>query len=200
MASVRRRPASVLLLASLLSAATFLAVPAAATGKTGQVAVFWGRNKNEGSLREACDTGTYTIAIISFLDVFGHGKYHLDLSGHDVSAVGADIKHCQSKGILVFLSIGGFGTQYSLPSPQSADDVANYIWNAYMLGTAKGVYRPFGDAFVDGVDFFIQNGAPDNYDELARRLWSYNKGYRARTPGAGARHGAFHTHIRQVLR
>ncbi|VAI04614.1 unnamed protein product [Triticum turgidum subsp. durum] len=123
MALVCSRPASLLLIAALLSAATFLAVPAAATGKTGQVAVFWGRNKNEGSLREACDTGTYTIAIISFLDVFGRGNYHLDLSGHDVSAVGADIKHCQSK-----------------------------------------------------------NGAPANYDELAKRLWNFNKDFRGRTP------------------
>ncbi|VAI04613.1 unnamed protein product [Triticum turgidum subsp. durum] len=182
MALVCSRPASLLLIAALLSAATFLAVPAAATGKTGQVAVFWGRNKNEGSLREACDTGTYTIAIISFLDVFGRGNYHLDLSGHDVSAVGADIKHCQSKNILVFLSIGGFGNQYSLPTAQSAADVANYLWNAYMLGTRKGVYRPFGDAFVDGIDFFIENGAPANYDELAKRLWNFNKDFRGRTP------------------
>ncbi|KAM3312484.1 hypothetical protein ACQJBY_032411 [Aegilops geniculata] len=182
MALVRGRPASLLLLAALLCAATFLAVPAAATGKTGQVAVFWGRNKNEGSLREACDTGTYTIAIISFLDVFGRGNYHLDLSGHDVSAVGADIKHCQSKNILVFLSIGGFGNQYSLPTAQSAADVADYLWNAYMLGTRKGVYRPFGDAFVDGIDFFIENGAPANYDELAKLLWNFNKDFRGRTP------------------
>lgn len=183
MAIASCKPASVmLLLGALLFAATFLAVPAAATGKTGQVAVFWGRNKDEGSLREACDTGTYTIAVISFLDVFGHGNYHLDLSGHDVSTVGADIKYCQSKSILVFLSIGGFGNQYSLPSPQAAADFANYLWNAYMLGAAKGVHRPFGDAFVDGIDFFIQNGAPDNYDELARRLIEFNKAYRARTP------------------
>lgn len=183
MALSRRRSVCILfLLAALLFAVTFLAVPAAATGKTGQVAVFWGRNKDEGSLREACDTGRYTIAIISFLDVFGHGNYHLDLSGHDVSAVGADIKHCQSKSILVFLSIGGFGNQYSLPSPKSAADFANYLWNAYMLGTAKGVYRPFGDAFVDGVDFFIQNGPPDNYDELAKQLVIFNKAFRARVP------------------
>jgi chitinase len=183
MALARRGQASVLLLlAALLFAATFLAVPAAATGKTGQVAVLWGRNKDEGSLREACDTGTYTIVVISFLDVFGRGNYHLDLSGHDISTVGADIKYCQSKAILVFLSIGGFGNQYSLPTPQSAADFANYLWNAYMLGTDKGVHRPFGDAYVDGIDFFIQNGAPDNYDELAKRLIVFNKAYRARTP------------------
>nr|AET86622.2 class III endochitinase [Dactylis glomerata] len=179
MALAHSRSASLLF---LLAVTTFLAGPAAATGKTGQVAVFWGRNKNEGSLREACDSGTYTIAIISFLDGFGHGNHHLDLSGHDISRVGADIKHCQSKSILVFLSTGGFGGKYFMPSPRAVEAVADYLWNAFMLGTRKGVYRPFGDAYVDGIDFFVENGSPDNYDELARRLWNYNKGFRARTP------------------
>ncbi|KAM3299445.1 hypothetical protein ACQJBY_040770 [Aegilops geniculata] len=183
MALTRRRPASLLLL--LLAAALLAGRPAAATGKTGNVVVFWGRNKGEGSLREACDTSTYTIAVISFLDVFGRGKYHLDLSGHDVSAVGADIKYCHSKKFLVFLSIGGFGGQYSLPTAQSAADVADYLWNAYMLGAREGVHRPFGDAYVDGIDFFLDGGGrpgPDPYDELARRLWDYNRPFRGRVP------------------
>ncbi|KAF6985807.1 hypothetical protein CFC21_003622 [Triticum aestivum] len=188
MALARRRPATLpVFLSAFLYAAAFLAGPAAAMGKTGNVFVFWGRNKDEGSLRETCDTGryTYTTVIVSFLDVFGHGRYHLDLSGHDVSAVGADIKQCQSNGMSIFLSIGGFGGQYSLPRRRSAADVADYLWNAYMLGTRAGVHRPFGDAYVDGINFFIDGAAgarPENYDELARRLWDYNKGYRARTP------------------
>ncbi|TVT97775.1 hypothetical protein EJB05_56959, partial [Eragrostis curvula] len=70
-------------------------------GKTGQLTVFWGRNKTEGSLRETCDTGLYTTVIISFFSVFGHGKYNLDISGHPLAGMGADIKHCQSKHILV---------------------------------------------------------------------------------------------------
>ncbi|KAL6880099.1 hypothetical protein ACP4OV_011664 [Aristida adscensionis] len=172
--------ASLLALAAVLLLAA--AGPAAATGKTGQVTVFWGRNKDEGSLREACDSGTYTMVIISFLSVFGHGKYSLDLSGHPIAGVGDDIKHCQSKSILVFLSIGGFGNQYSLPTPQAATDVADYLWNAFLLGNRSGVVRPFGDAFVDGVDLFIETGSPAHYDVLARRLWSYNKDYRGRTP------------------
>ncbi|TVU23331.1 hypothetical protein EJB05_25688, partial [Eragrostis curvula] len=69
--------------------------------KTGQLTVFWGRNKTEGSLKEACDTGLYTTVIISYLSAFGHGKYNLDIAGHDASAVGADVKHCQSKHILL---------------------------------------------------------------------------------------------------
>ncbi|XP_062190184.1 xylanase inhibitor protein 1-like [Phragmites australis] len=182
MALASRRPASLLALAALLSVVGLLAGPAAATGKTGQVTVFWGRNKAEGSLREACDSGTYTIVIISFLNVYGRGKYSLDLSGHPVAGIGDDIKHCQSKNMLVFLSIGGFGNRYSLPTSKSAADVADYLWNAYLAGSRWGVFRPFGDAAVDGIDFFIDQGSPDHYDELARRLWSYNKGYRARTP------------------
>ncbi|KAL6647273.1 hypothetical protein ACP70R_014710 [Stipagrostis hirtigluma subsp. patula] len=181
MALASGRAASLLALVALVSVAGF-ADPATAMGKSGQVTVFWGRNKAEGTLREACDTGRYTIVIISFLNVFGHGKYSLDLSGHPIAGVGNDIKHCQSKNILVFLSIGGFGKQYSLPSSKSATSFADYLWNAYFLGNATGVHRPFGDAYVDGLDFFIDQGSPDHYDDLARRLWDYNKGYRARTP------------------
>ncbi|WVZ49013.1 hypothetical protein U9M48_000395 [Paspalum notatum var. saurae] len=44
-----------------------------------------------------------------FYSVFGHGRYGLDLSGHPLAvSVGTGIQHCQqSKGIPVFLSIGG---------------------------------------------------------------------------------------------
>ncbi|CAN6381060.1 unnamed protein product [Urochloa humidicola] len=153
----------------------------AATAKpTGQVMVFWGRNANEGTLREACDTGLYTTVIISFYSVFGHGRYWGDLSGHRLNIIGADIKHCQSKNILILLSIGGNATNsdYSLPTAQSAADVADNFWNAHLGGRRKGVYRPFGDAAVDGIDFYIdRGGAGDRYDELARRLDAYNRFY-----------------------
>ncbi|KAG8090339.1 hypothetical protein GUJ93_ZPchr0011g27839 [Zizania palustris] len=133
--------------------------------------VFWGRNKEEGSLREACDTGVYTTVIISFFSVFGHGKYWPDLSGHDVAAVGADIKHCQqAKNVTVLLSIGGDGDKYSLPTAKSAKDVAGYLWDAYLGGGRKGVFRPFGEAVVDGIDLYIDHGGSANYDKLATHL------------------------------
>jgi chitinase len=180
LSSHRRLAASLVFAAALVF---LLAGPAAATGKTGQVTVFWGRNKAEGSLREACDAGTYTLVVISFLNVFGHGKASLDLSGHPIGPIGDDVKYCQSKSVMVFLSIGGLGTQYSLPSAQAATDLADYLWFAFLAGHRKGVHRPFGDAAeLDGIDLFIDNGAPDHYDVLARRLWSYNKDFRGRTP------------------
>ncbi|XP_062182827.1 xylanase inhibitor protein 2-like [Phragmites australis] len=169
----RRRPCCLLALLLL----SLLTVGLAAAGP-GDIAVFWGRNKDEGTLHEACDTGAYTTVIISFLSVFGHGRYQIDLSGHPLNGVGDDIKHCQSKGILVLLSIGGQGGEYSLPSSQSATDLAEYLWNAYLAGSREGVARPFGDAAVNGVDFFIDQGSTEHYDELARRLYSYNKYYR----------------------
>ncbi|CAL4994034.1 unnamed protein product [Urochloa decumbens] len=180
----RRRPSHLLplllpLAIALLSAS--LCTPATAK-PTGQVTVFWGRNANEGTLREACDTGLYSTVIISFYSVFGHGRYWGDLSGHPLSTVGADIKHCQSKHILVLLSIGGNATSsdYSLPSSASAAAVADNLWNAHLGGRRKGVYRPFGDAAVDGIDFYIDRGSPDHYDELARHLDGYNRFYRGR--------------------
>ncbi|KAJ1278983.1 hypothetical protein BS78_04G120100 [Paspalum vaginatum] len=156
-----------------------LAAPAVAK-RTGQLTVFWGRNKAEGTLREACDTGLYNTVVISFYSVFGHGRYWLDLSGHPLAGVGADIKHCQqSKGIPVFLSIGGGGRNYSLPSSASAEAVAVHLWNAYLGGGSSDVHRPFGDAVLDGIDFYIDHAgsSSSNYAELARRLDYFNSMY-----------------------
>ncbi|KAG0529476.1 hypothetical protein BDA96_05G101500 [Sorghum bicolor] len=175
----RRCPRHVALLAALAFVSCLAAAgPPVRAKQTNKVTVFWGRNKDEGSLREACDTGLYTTVIIAFYSVFGHGRYWRgdDLSGHSLRGVGADIKHCQSRGILVLLSIGGGGHGYSLPSSQSAADVADHLWNAHLGGRRRGVHRPFGDAAVDGIDFYIDNGAGDHYDELARRLARKGKG------------------------
>lgn len=178
MAFRRNQRRRILLLCSLLLAVASGTTQAAATGP-GDIAVFWGRNKAEGTLREACDTGTYNTVLISFLSGFGRpggGAYALDLSGHPLAGVGDDIKHCQSKGILVLLSVGGpaaAGYSYSLPTPQSAADLADHLWSAYLNGSRAGVRRPFGDAALDGVDLYIDRGgggAADRYDELARRL------------------------------
>ncbi|KAL6907947.1 hypothetical protein ACP4OV_002117 [Aristida adscensionis] len=176
-----RRRSCALALLSVAVALSFLAGPAAAK-KTGQLTVFWGRNKDEGTLREACDTGLYTTVIISFYSVFGHGRYWGDLSGHPLPGVGDDIKHCQSKNILVLLSIGGAGGDYSLPSKQSADDVADNLWFAHLGGSRRGVFRPFGDAVVDGIDFFVDRGAADHYEEVAWRLAWYGRHGGGRRP------------------
>ena len=189
MAAFRRLPCRLLL--TLLFSVLAVGSSLAATGP-GDIAVFWGRNKDEGTLREACDTGAYTAVLISFLTGFGgaaNKSYSLDLSGHPLAGVGADIKHCQSKGILVLLSIGGpaaagNNASYSLPTQRSAAELAAHLWDAYLGGARPGVPRPFGDAALDGVDFYIddQQGA-GHYDELARRLSARGRSYRGRPGG-----------------
>ncbi|RCV38364.1 hypothetical protein SETIT_8G136200v2 [Setaria italica] len=134
----------------------------------GELTVVWGRNRAEGSLREACDTGLYATVILSFLRVAGHGKYLTDLSGHDVSTVGADVKHCQSaKNVTVLLSVAG-----SYNSPATARDVADHLWNAFLGGGSRrgGVRRPFGDAVLDGVNFYLDGEAEqERFSDLVRR-------------------------------
>ncbi|CAO2170468.1 unnamed protein product [Urochloa humidicola] len=181
MVSTFRRPPSLAVsAAALLSVGVLtiilLAGPASAQGKTGQVTVFWGRHRDEGSLREACDSGLYSMVIMSFLDVYGSGNnYHLDLSGHPVAGMGAAIKRCQFLGVPVSISIGGFGSGYSLPTNASALALFDHLWNTYFGGSLNDTTRPFGDAWLDGVDMFLEHGAAaDHYDVLALELAKHN--------------------------
>lgn len=181
MAVTHKRTSQAALLSVAISMLAGLAMVAALEShQTGQVTVFWGRHKDEGSLREACDSGMYTHIIMSFLNTNGHGVYHLDLSGHQLGAIGEDIKHCQLVGILVSLSVRG-NNHSSLPNNnQSALDLVDYLWNAFLGGHRKDVHRPFGDAKLDGVDLFLERGTPakayhDN-DMLPAKLSSMGKG------------------------
>ncbi|KAM0837246.1 hypothetical protein ACQ4PT_061792 [Festuca glaucescens] len=169
-----RSTSLLLVLAAVLSV---LVCPAAAAEKTGQITVFWGRHEDEGTLGDACNfSRIYTTVNMAFLNVYGHGKYHLDLSGHRLDGVGDDIKHCQFLGIPVFLSIGGFGGDYGLPTSQSAVDLADHLWYSYLGGSREGVTRPFGDAQLDGIDFFLEGGGfGERYDVLARELAKHDQ-------------------------
>ena len=166
--------------AALLSVAIIsllAAAPATAQGKTGQVTVFWGRHKDEGSLREACDSGLYSMVIMSFLDVYGGSYYHLDLSGHSTAGMGAAIKRCQFLGVPVSISIGGFGGAYSLPTNASALALFDHLWNTYFGGSLNDDTRrrPFGDAWLDGVDMFLDHATPaEHYSTLALELAKHN--------------------------
>ena len=147
---------------------------AVAAGKTGRITVYWGQTASEGSLRKACESNLYSTVILSFLTRFGGGRYKLDLTGHSWSAVGPDVKYCQSKNIIVLLAIGGGFGDYSLASKADAKAVADHIWDLYLGGRSKQQARPFGDAVLDGVDFDIEHGGSKHYDDLARYLKGYS--------------------------
>ncbi|KAG6663599.1 hypothetical protein CIPAW_02G036700 [Carya illinoinensis] len=71
------------------------------------------------------------------------------------------------------LSIGGGAGSYTLTSTNDAQQVATYLWNNFLGGQSSS--RPLGDAVLDGIDFDIEEGTTQHWDELARYLSGYSK-------------------------
>ncbi|GFS38815.1 chitinase A [Actinidia rufa] len=131
-----------------------------------------GQNGNEGTLAETCGTGNYEFVILAFLATFGGGRTPMiNLAGHcdpysnGCTGLSSDIKSCQAKGVKVMLSIGGGGGAYSLDSSEDARQVATYLWNNYLGGQSSS--RPLGPAVLDGIDFDIEGGSNQHWDDLA---------------------------------
>ncbi|KAG4907956.1 hypothetical protein AAZX31_20G151700 [Glycine max] len=149
------------------------------TSHAGGIAIYWGQNRNEGTLSEACATGKYSHINIAFLNKFGNGKTpEMNLAGHcnpttnSCTKFSSEIKDCQSKGIKVLLSIGGGIGSYTLASVEDARNVSTFLWNTFLGG--KSSSRPLGDAVLDGIDFDIELGSTQNYEHLARFLKAYS--------------------------
>ncbi|KAK6135938.1 hypothetical protein DH2020_030321 [Rehmannia glutinosa] len=100
---------------------------------------------------------------------------HCDPTTNGCTGLSSDIKSCQAKGIKVMLSLGGAAGSYYLASAEDARQVATYLWNNFLGG--KSSSRPLGDAVLDGIDFDIEGGTNQHWDDLARYLSAYsNKG------------------------
>ena len=140
------------------------------------IAVYWGQNGNEGSLQEACATKNYNIVILAFLNVFGSGRTpQWNFAGHcgdwsPCTKLAPEIQYCQSQNIKVLLSLGGGIGDYSLSSPQDANEVANYLYNNFL----SGQYGPLGSVSLDGIDFDIEGGSNLYYDDLARAISAFS--------------------------
>ncbi|CAK9134356.1 unnamed protein product [Ilex paraguariensis] len=146
----------------------------------GGIAIYWGQNGNEGTLAETCATGNYRFVNLAFLATFGNGQTPMiNLAGHcdpysnGCTGLSSDIKSCQAKGIKVMLSIGGGAGSYSLASSEDARQVATYLWNNFLGGQSSS--RPLGEAVLDGIDFDIEGGTGEHWDELARYLSGYSR-------------------------
>lgn len=164
---------------SKLCSLSLLFAFAVALTEAGEIAIYWGQNGNEGTLAETCATGNYAFVNLAFLSSFGAGRTpQLNLAGHcdpysnGCTGLSTDIKSCQANGVKVILSIGGGAGAYSIATQDDAKQVAQYIWNNYLGGQSSS--RPLGDAVLDGVDFDIESGSPDHYDDLARYLSAYS--------------------------
>ncbi|KAJ4705903.1 Acidic endochitinase [Melia azedarach] len=148
-------------------------------GSAAGIATYWGQNLNEGTLTSTCATGLYSYVNIAFLNDFGNGQTPgLNLAGHCTPAldnckfIGDEIKICQNQGIKVMLSLGGASGTYSLVSVADAKDVADYLWNTFLGGSSSS--RPLGDAVLDGIDFDIEHGSTQHWDDLAGFLSAYS--------------------------
>ncbi|KAE8732156.1 Acidic endochitinase [Hibiscus syriacus] len=145
----------------------------------GDIAIYRGQNRNEGTLAETCATGNYGFVNLAFLPTFGNGQTPMiNLAGHcdpysnGCTNLSSDIRSCQAKGIKVMLSIGG-GAGYYLASSHDDRQVATYLWNNFLGG--QSVSRSFGNAILDGIDFNIKGGTNQHWDDLARYRFGYSK-------------------------
>ncbi|XP_030535574.1 hevamine-A-like [Rhodamnia argentea] len=145
----------------------------------GGIAIYWGQNGNEGTLASTCATKRYAYVNLAFLYKFGSGQTpQINLAGHcdptsgGCTSISNDIRSCQNQGIKVMLSLGGGAGSYSLASPADARNVADYLWNNFLGGTSSS--RPLGDAVLDGIDFDIELGSTNYWDDLARYLSDYS--------------------------
>ncbi|TYI32183.1 hypothetical protein ES332_A04G041500v1 [Gossypium tomentosum] len=146
----------------------------------GDIAIYWGQNSDEGTLAETCATGSYDFVNLAFLPTFGNGQTPMiNLAGHcdpysnGCTNLSSDIKSCQAQGIKVILSLGGGAGSYFLASSDDARRVAAYLWNNFLGGQSAS--RPFGDAILDRIDFDIEGGTNQHWDDLAKYLSSYNQ-------------------------
>ena len=144
------------------------------------IAIYWGQNGNEGNLTQTCATGKFPYVNIAFLNKFGSGQTpELNLAGHcnpasnTCTSLSESIRYCQQKGIKLMLAIGGGIGNYSLASKADAKFVAKYLWNTFLGGKSNS--RPLGDASLDGIDFDIELGSVNYYEDLVKYLVAYGK-------------------------
>ncbi|KAL6323165.1 hypothetical protein AAG906_027444 [Vitis piasezkii] len=73
------------------------------------------------------------------------------------------------------INLAGHCDPYNINSCQARDarQVATYLWNNFLGGHSSS--RPLGPAVLDGIDFDIEGGTSDHWDDLARYLSGYSK-------------------------
>ncbi|CAI9781533.1 unnamed protein product [Fraxinus pennsylvanica] len=123
------------------------------SSEAGGIAIYWGQNGNEGTLAQACATRNYQFVILAFLSTFGNGQTPIiNLAGHcdpysnGCTGLSSDVRLCQAKGIK--------------------------LWNNFLGGQSSS--RPLGEAVLDGINFDIEGGTSQHWDELARYLSRYS--------------------------
>ncbi|KAK8683821.1 hypothetical protein V6N13_039867 [Hibiscus sabdariffa] len=113
----------------------------------------------------------YAYVNIAFVNQFNNGSImginladHCNPASNDCAFFSSQIKSCQRLGI----SIGGGSDSYSLASKAYAKNIACYLWNYFLGGNLNS--RSLGDVVLNDIDFDIDLGSTQHYDDLASYL------------------------------
>jgi len=147
-----------------------------------------------------CDRGTYDIVQLSFLDSFIDGRTnqpHMHLHKHHCNTtfpstdpdpnvglihcphVANQIKHCQSKGVRVGVSLGGGVGNYYFTSDEQAQQFAHTLWNMFFVPDGKEL-RPFDDAVLDGIDLDVEGGTGLYYGTFLKEFYGLVQDYKSK--------------------
>ncbi|KAM0474792.1 hypothetical protein ACHAPX_007313 [Trichoderma viride] len=143
-----------------------------------QNVVYWGA-VGKSNLSDYCTSTSsgIDVLVLSFLNTFGgaSGSIPSGALGYEdcvvnpgddaaplCSHLASEIKTCQSAGKKVIVSLGGGLGSYSLVSQSQAETIGQYLWDAYGNSGNTSVHRPFGNVFVNGWDFDLEN--PDGHE------------------------------------
>ncbi|GFS38775.1 chitinase A [Actinidia rufa] len=110
----------------------------------GGIAIYWGQNGNEGTLAETCGTGNYEFTL-------------------------SHVKQRESK--LCFLSEGGPGP--TLLTPLRMLDKSR-LTSGITTWADNPLPAHLAQAVLDGIDFDIEGGSNQHWDDLARYLSGYS--------------------------
>lgn len=83
--------------------------------------------------------------------------------GQNCEAVASSIATCQKAGVKVIFSLGGAMGAYSLQSRPHAEQIGQFLWDAYGNSGNHTVQWPFRDVFVDGFDFDLEVNEGSQY-------------------------------------
>jgi chitinase len=156
----------------LLLILTIFSITIKTSSSDGNIAIYWGQNLKDGNLTSTCDTGNFKIVLLAFFNVFGGGRVpSWNFAGHcggwsPCKKLELEIKHCQQKGVKVFLSLGCDSGSYSLSSPEDAKNVSDYLYTNFLSGQSG----PLGSVTLDGINFAIIHGSNLYWDDLAKHL------------------------------
>jgi len=140
---------------------------------------YWGvhgPSVGEKGLKFYCDTGAYTIINLAFIDKLSSAKNiipNIPAAASSNGDVVADIKYCQSKGIKIFISIGGYIANVPISDSSTGEQYATGLWNSFFGGSDSTYARPFKNATLDGLDLDLEQASTSGYVALVNKLKGY---------------------------